>query len=294
MQTRDSHLGLNLSAGFASVAVALVLVGLKLWALASTGALSVAASLADNVMDLLVSSAGLGAILYAARPADDDHAFGHSSIEDIASLGQAVLVSVSAFVIAGAASLRLISANPPALAAEGEGIVVMLVSVVLTGALVLWQSRVAARTGNKVVAADRLHYLGDLFPTLGAILALWLSARFGWSQVDSVIAILAAAYMLRGAAGIGLDAFHALMDRSASPEVLAELAEIAANHPGVLGFHDLKTRTAGSKLFVNLHVELDGAQSLDAAHAIAAALKARMTEAFPRSEIIIHQDVWRG
>lgn len=294
MQTRDSHLGLNLSAGFASVAVALVLVGLKLWALASTGALSVAASLADNVMDLLVSSAGLGAILYAARPADDDHAFGHSSIEDIASLGQALLVSVSAFVIAGAASLRLISADPPALASEGEGIVVMLVSVVLTGALVLWQSRVAARTGNKVVAADRLHYLGDLFPTLGAILALWLSARFGWSQVDSVIAILAAAYMLRGAASIGLDAFHALMDRSASPEVLAELEAIAANHPGVLGFHDLKTRTAGSKLFVNLHVELDGAQSLAAAHAIAAALKARITEAFPRSDVIIHQDVWRG
>ena len=294
MQTRDSHLGLNLSAGFASVAVALVLVGLKLWALSSTGALSVAASLADNVMDLLVSSAGLGAILYAARPADDDHAFGHSSIEDIASLGQALLVSVSAFVIAGAASLRLISADPPALASEGEGIVVMLVSVVLTGALVLWQSRVAARTGNKVVAADRLHYLGDLFPTLGAILALWLSARFGWSQVDSVIAILAAAYMLRGAASIGLDAFHALMDRSASPEVLAELEAIAANHPGVLGFHDLKTRTAGSKLFVNLHVELDGAQSLAAAHAIAAALKARITEAFPRSDVIIHQDVWRG
>lgn len=294
MQTRDSHLGLNLSAGFASVAVALVLVGLKLWALASTGALSVAASLADNVMDLLVSSAGLGAILYAARPADDDHAFGHSSIEDIASLGQALLVSVSAFVIAGAASLRLIATEPPALAAEGEGIAVMLVSVVLTGALVLWQSRVAARTGNKVVAADRLHYLGDLFPTLGAILALWLSARFGWSQVDSVIAILAAAYMLRGAASIGLDAFHALMDRSASPEVLAELEAIAANHPGVLGFHDLKTRTAGSKLFVNLHVELDGAQSLAAAHAIAAALKARITEAFPRSEVIIHQDVWRG
>ena len=99
---------------------------------------------------------------------------------------------------------------------------------------------------------------------------------------------------MRGAASIGLDAFHALMDRSASPEVLAELEAIAANHPGVLGFHDLKTRTAGSKLFVNLHVELDGAQSLAAAHAIAAALKARITEAFPRSDVIIHQDVWRG
>lgn len=294
MQSRDSHLALNLSAGIASVAVALVLVALKIWALAATGALSVAASLADSVMDLMVSGAGLGAILYAARPADDDHAFGHSSIEDIASLGQALLVAGSALLIAGAAVGRLIAPAPPALAAEAGGIAVMLVSALLTGALVLWQARVAARTGNKVVAADRLHYLGDLLPTLGAILALGLSARFGWVRTDSVIAILAAAYMLRGAAGIGLEAFHALMDRSASPEVLAELASIAARHPGVLGFHDLKTRTAGSKLFVNLHVELDGAQSLAAAHAISAALKARMTAAFPRSEIIIHQDVWRG
>jgi ferrous-iron efflux pump FieF len=84
---------LNLSAGLASVLVALVLVALKFWALQETGALSVAASLADSALDLLVSMTGLMAIIYAARPADDDHRFGHTSAEDLAALGQALLLA---------------------------------------------------------------------------------------------------------------------------------------------------------------------------------------------------------
>ena len=285
---------LNLSAGLASVSVAGVLVALKLWALIETGALSIAASLADSAMDLLISAAGLGAIIYAARPADDDHAFGHSSVEDLASLGQAVFVAGSGLAILWAALARLAGGGASGLAEEQTGIWVMAVSATITLALVGWQARVARRTGNKVVAADMLHYVGDLLPTLGAILALVLSARFGWGRVDSVIAIIAALVMLRGAAKIGIAGWHALMDRQASPEVIESLTEIAQIWPGVRGFHDLKTRTAGAKLFVQLHIELDGAQSLEAAHDIAASLKRAILEAHPNADVIIHMDVAQG
>lgn len=285
---------LNLSAGLASVSVAGVLVALKLWALIATGALSIAASLADSAMDLLISAAGLGAIIYAARPADDDHAFGHSSVEDLASLGQAVFVAGSGVAILWAAVLRLSGDAAPQLADEQTGIWVMAASATITLLLVGWQARVARRTGNKVVAADMLHYLGDLLPTLGAILALVLSARFGWGRVDSVIAIIAALVMLRGAAKIGIAGWHALMDRQASPEVIESLTEIAQIWPGVRGFHDLKTRTAGAKLFVQLHIELDGDQSLEAAHDIAASLKRAILEAHPNADVIIHMDVAQG
>ena len=77
---------LNLSAGLASVLVAGLLVALKLWALGETGALSVAASLADSAMDLMVSLGAMTAIFYAARPPDEDHVFGHNSAEDLAAL----------------------------------------------------------------------------------------------------------------------------------------------------------------------------------------------------------------
>lgn len=284
---------LNLSAGLASVGVAAVLVVLKLWALWATGALSIAASLADSAMDLFVSAAGLAAIIYAARPADDDHTFGHSAIEDLVSLGQAIFVAASGGLILWVSTERLMSPSVP-LAAEGAGIAVMAVSAGLTAALVLWQRRVARLTGNKVVAADMLHYVGDLLPTLGAILALGLSARFGWSRADSVIAIFAAALMLRGALQIGLSSWHALMDRAAPADVVQGIAEIAAASPGVRGFHDLRTRTAGARIFVQLHIELDGAQSLDAAHAIARSLKRAIREAYPQADVIIHMDVWQG
>jgi ferrous-iron efflux pump FieF len=126
MSRRNTHL--NLSAGMASASVALVLVGLKLWALGETHALSVAASLADSAMDMMVSVGGLAAIWYAARPADEDHAFGHSSAEDLAALGQSLFIMVSGGIITWAAIARLVAEQPPELAAEGKGIVVMTVA----------------------------------------------------------------------------------------------------------------------------------------------------------------------
>jgi len=284
---------LNLSAGLASVGTAAVLVALKLWALWATGALSIAASLADSAMDLLVSSAGLVAIVYAARPADDDHTFGHSSVEDLVSLGQAIFVAASGGLILWAGVQRLFAPSVP-LAAEGAGMIVMAASALLTAALVLWQRRVAALTGNKVVAADMLHYVGDLLPTLGAMLALFLSARFGWARADSFIAILAAGLMLRGALQIGIASWHALMDRAAPAEVVQGIANIADLWPGVRGHHDLRTRTAGARVFVQIHIELDGEQTLEAAHAIARSLKRAICEAYPQADVIIHMDVWQG
>jgi len=284
---------LNLSAGLVSVMVAAVLVILKMWALGETGALSVAASLADSAMDLMVSIGAAAAIVYAARPADEDHAFGHTSAEDLAALGQALFILISAGVIATAAVLRLLSDSPQPLQAQGPGMVVMGLSIALTLALVLWQGRVARRTGSRVVAADRLHYLGDLLPNLGALVSLWASTRFGLGAIDSVVALGAAGMLVLGALRIGKGAWDALMDRRADPALITGIAEIARNWPGVRGFHDLKTRTAGSRVFVNLHIELDGEQTLREAHAIGAALRRAILTAYPQADVIIHKDVAR-
>ena len=291
--TIPSTTRLNLSAAAASVSVAVILVLLKLWALGETGALSVAASLADSAMDMMVSIGAMAAIFYAARPPDEDHAFGHTSAEDIAALGQAIFILISASVITAAAILRLASPQPDRLMAEGRGMAVMAVSVALTLALVLWQGRVARRTGNRVVEADRLHYLGDLLPNIGAIVSLWASARYGLYQIDSVVALGAAALLALGAVRIGKAAFDALMDRRADPRIIEGIARIASDWPGVHGYHDLKTRTAGSRVFVNLHIELDGDQPLREAHDIGASLRRAILQAYPQTDVIIHKDVVR-
>ncbi|MGO4908104.1 cation diffusion facilitator family transporter [Pseudorhodobacter sp. W20_MBD10_FR17] len=284
---------LNLSAGLASVLVAGLLVVVKLWALGETGALSVAASLADSAMDLMVSLGAMAAIFYAARPPDEDHVFGHNSAEDLAALGQSLFILISSGVITWAAVARLITARPERLMAEGSGIVAMVLSILLTLALIGWQSRVARLTGNKVVKADRLHYLGDLLPNLGAIASLWASSRFGLIQIDSIMALAAAGMLAIGALKIGKGAWDALMDRAADPEVIEGIATLAREWPGVHGFHDLKTRMAGSKVFVHLHIELDGTLTLREAHDIGAGLRRTILLAYPQTDVIIHKDVAR-
>ncbi|WP_245902489.1 cation diffusion facilitator family transporter [Pararhodobacter marinus] len=281
---------LNMSAGLASVGVAVTLVVLKLWALIATGALSVAASLADNALDVMMSVGALAAIAYAARPADSDHTFGHSSAEDLAALAQSALVLTSALVIMAMALSRLFAAEARPPAEEGWGIVVMLVSVVLTIALVLWQRYVARATGNKVVAADSLHYLGDLLPTLGVLAALATSALWGLSRVDSIVAALAALWLARSGLKIGREAWNALMDHAAAPEVVQRINVIAADWPGITGHHDVKTRMAGSRTFISLHVELDGRQTLNEAHAVADGLEHKLEAEIPGAEVIIHLD----
>ncbi len=282
---------LTLTAGAASVGMAALLVALKLWALGETGALSVAASLADSAMDLMMSLAAMAALIYAAKPADEDHAFGHTSAEDLAALGQAIFILISAAIIAFAASQRLLDPTSAPLQSQGRGMVVMGLSVVLTLGLVVWQGRVARRTGSKVVAADRLHYLGDLLPNIGAFASLWASSTFGMGQIDSIVAIGAAVMLSLGALRIGKGAWDALMDRRADPDIIADIGRIAGNWPGVHGYHDLKTRTAGSRIFVNLHIELDGNQTLRDAHGIGAGLRRAILQAYPQADVIIHKDV---
>lgn len=286
------HSRLNTLAAVASVSVAGVLLLAKLWAFAVTGSLAVAATMADSALDLMMSLFALLAIRYAAQPPDEDHAFGHSSAEDLASLAQSAVILVSGGVIAGAAVSRLLETEHEALAAETAGIAVMLFAIVLTLALVSFQRYVAVRTGNKVVAADSLHYLGDLVPNIGAILSLLAARYLGLVFLDSVVALLAAGIMALGALRIGKGALDALMDRQAPAGTIEGIAEIVRAHPGVRGHHDLKTRMAGSQIFVTLHIELDGSQTLHEAHDIGAALRQRIIAAYPHADVTIHKDVW--
>ncbi|MGG7567509.1 cation diffusion facilitator family transporter [Rhodovulum sp. DZ06] len=282
---------INRAAGAAAVSTATLLVALKLWAFVDTGALSIAASLADSALDLLASMAGLVAVIYAARPPDEDHAFGHTSAEDLAALGQAAMVSISALAIgAGAVSRLSMDEGAPPLESEGVGIAVMAVSMALTGALILLQGWAAKRTGSKVIAADRLHYLGDLLPNAGALAALAVSARWGIGHVDAVVALAAAIGLLLGAGKIGAGAWHALMDRAADPDVVARIAEICDGIEGLAGWHDLKTRTSGARLFIQIHVEIDGRLTLDEAHERGERLRRAVEGALPNAEVLVHKD----
>jgi ferrous-iron efflux pump FieF len=201
-----------------------------------------------------------------------------------------LFIIASAGVITFAAVMRLLAGDSVMPQQEEKGIAVVVFAIVVTGGLVFWQRRVAVKTGNKVVAADSLHYIGDMVPNLGAVVALYASSRFGLNEIDSVVAIGAALFMAFGAIRIGKAAWDALMDRRADPAMLEGIAKIAGSYPGVHGFHDLKSRQAGSRVFVNLHIELDGDQTLTEAHAIGAGLRRAIIAAYPNADVLIHKD----
>jgi ferrous-iron efflux pump FieF len=284
----DPSQRLNLMAGAASVGTALLLVAAKGWAFYQTGSLSIATSLVDSALDFIVSTMGLIGIFYAAKPPDDEHAFGHTSVEDLFALGQAILVALSAGTIAWQAFARLPA--PALLTSETAGLAVMGISIVATLALVIFQGRIAARTGSRIVAADRLHYLSDLLPVAGAMIALFASMRYGIAWLDPVIALIACGILLLGAWRIGGSAWDALMDRRADRAQIARIELILAGFPGVAGFHDLKTRTAGSRIFVQVHLELNGDLTLHEAHAIGSRAKRAILQAVPEADVLIHKD----
>ncbi len=285
--TTDAH-RLNLSAAAASITVALVLIAIKTWAQIETGALSIVASLVDSVLDLMIAGANLAAMLYAARPADDDHTFGHTAAEDIVALAQAAIVGVSGLLIFYGGVRRLF--EPVVIGAETTGIAVMLAALVLTGALVWWQKRVARRTGSRIVDADSAHYISDFAPNLAAIVALGASKFLGVVTLDSVLAMAAALWILRTAWRIGSGAIDGLMDREAPVGLVSEIAAIARAAPGIRGFHDLRTRMSGTRLFVQLHVEIDGDLPLREAHDIGERLRREILKSGRDIDVIIHTD----
>jgi ferrous-iron efflux pump FieF len=279
---------LRLVAAVASVSVALTLIVVKLAAWVITDSVSILASLIDSVLDAFASIVTLIGVRHAMRPADTAHRFGHGKAEPLAAFLQAAFVAGSALILAFEAAKRLINPQP---IAHGEiGIAVMAFAILLTGGLVAFQWFVIRRTGSIAISADSLHYRADLLVNLAVIVALVIMQATGAWFVDPLFAFGIVAFLLYGAAGVGRKALDMLMDRELPEEDRARIRRIVLAHPRTRGLHDLRTRSAGTDRFIELHLELDGQLTLDDAHEITDEVERQLARAFPNAEIILHQE----
>jgi ferrous-iron efflux pump FieF len=277
---------LRLATG-ASVATAMLLIGAKLGAWLLTGAVSVLASLVDSLMDAAASAINLLAVRLSLQPADAEHRFGHGKAEPLAGLAQATFIAGSALFLLLQAAERLLHPRP--LEALGVGLGVMAFAIAATLALLALQRHVIRRTGSTAIRADSLHYATDLLTNGSILLALGL-AQLGWPVVDPVFALGVAAYILYSAWRIGLEALQLLMDRELPGATRRAILDAALAQDQVLGAHDLRSRSSGQTVFVQLHVELDGDLSLRRAHAVGAAVAERIRAVVPEAEVLIHTD----
>lgn len=281
------HARLMRQATSAALATALLLALAKAVAWWLSGSVSLLAGLTDSLLDGAASLLNLIAVHYALRPADEDHRYGHGKAEALAGLAQALFIGASSVLVTLQAIERL--QHPQPLGAQALGIAVMLLSLGMTIALLLFQRHVIRITGSTAIRADSLHYRSDLLLNSGILLALVL-AGLGWQRLDPLFGLGIAAYILWSAISIVREAVAVLMDEALPADVNERMQALACAVPGVLGAHDLRTRISGTRWFVQLHLELPGELSLSEAHRRCEAVEQAIHAAYPRAEVLVHAD----
>jgi ferrous-iron efflux pump FieF len=279
---------LRRQATMASLAVAATLIIAKLIAYFLTDSVSVLSSLLDSAMDFAASAVTAYGVAKAMRPPDHDHRYGHGKAEPLAAFAQASIIIGSSLLLGWQAILRLYHPRP--LENEMAGYIVMGLAVVLTVGLVLFQQHVVRKTGSIAIGADRLHYVGDVAINIAVIIAFALHSLTGMQWFDPAFALAIVSALLVSAFQILKKSLHALMDSELPQEERVRILAIVERQPGVIGGHDMRTRTDGENIFIDLHVEMDGDISLRAAHELSERIVAAVVHEIPNADIMIHQD----
>lgn len=275
-------------ASVVAIAAATALVGLKIAAYTHTGSLAMLSALADSLLDIGMSLVNFFAIRAALMPPDAEHRFGHGKAEALAALLQAGFIVLSALWLIYESVHRLW--YPEIVTAPLWAAISMALALVITQALVAYQSYVVRRTGSLAVKADRAHYQTDSMvngTVLVAMLLIYAGAPF-W--LDSATAAILAAYLVFTSRSILLQALDVLLDRELPETVRERVIAIIRADQEVIDFHDLRTRMAGPNYFIQFHLELLPALTLDQAHAIADRIECAIVQQWPQAQVSIHQE----
>lgn len=271
-----------------SVATAGVLVLIKGGVWLISGSVALLASAADSGLDLIASLATFYAVRYAQAPPDAEHRFGHGKAEAFASLVQAGLVFASAALIGQEAILHI--RHPTPVANEGWAVAVMAVSTGLTGLLIMAQGRVLKQTSSVAVSGDRAHYMTDVASNLIALAGIAAAAWLGFNSLDAIAGLIVAALLLWAAIGVFREASGQLMDHELPDADRARIVELVSQDPRLSDVHQLRTRASGPFIHMQMHVDIDPALTLEAAHRLIVEAETRILAEFPQADILIHAD----
>ncbi len=271
-----------------SVATATILIVVKAIAWRASDSVAILASLSDSALDLVASLITLFAIRYAQTPPDAEHRFGHGKAEAFSSLMQGGLVFASGALVGREAVQAFLHPRP---VEHGlAGVVVMVVSIVLTLGLITAQGRVLKASGSIAIAGDRAHYAADLASNAVALVGVAAAAWLGLSWVDAAAGLVVALWLIWGAIGVFREASNQLLDHELPEEDRARILELATADPRILGIHQLRTRASGPYVHMQMHADLDADISLAEAHTVMVEAENRLLEAFPAADILIHPD----
>ncbi len=270
-----------------------ILFVLKLTAGIITNSVSIVASALDSFMDILASGFNYFAIKIADTPADDLHQFGHSKAEALASFTQSILIGISGLYLIVEGIKRLFAKNTHE--HIEAGIIIMILSMIITSALVLYMRHAANITKSLALKADSYHYITDIASNAIIIITLYTSHVKHWYFLDPVLCIALAFFILRTSYHILFNAADILMDKQIPEAERTAIKKILENHihAEINGYHGFRTRRAGKTYFAEFHIECGDTMSLSQAHETGQKIETQIRQLFPNIEVMVHLDLNR-
>ena len=271
-----------------TILVAIAVLALKLLAWRLTDSVALMSDALESLVNVGGAIMAWMAVHYAKRPADAGHPFGHYKAEYFSAVIEGIMIIIAALLIVQQSVQAL--GNLGATADWGRaGLLVNGIALVLN---LIW-ARVLIRCGgglnSPALIAGGRHLMSDVWTSVGVLLGLVLALVTGWTILDPLLALFVAVNILREGYGVVASSVNGLMD-SAAPEEERARIEGLLHHAatGALQVHGLKTRRAGVALFVEFHMVVDGAMTVQASHMICDTIEEAIQQAFPEAQVIIH------
>jgi cation diffusion facilitator family transporter len=274
-------------AALGSIAVAMVVLGLKLLAYWRTGSVALYSDALESIVNLVTAVAALYAVHVANQPADRQHQFGHHKAEYFSAVLEGVLIVLAALLIFREAYDALLA--PRSINQPLQGILINGVATAINAGWSYFLISWGRRQRSPALVADGWHLLTDVVTSVGVLVGLGLVALTGWQILDPALAALVAANILWAGWKLVKESMSGLMDEAVTAEVARHIRQvISTNAEGAIEAHDVKTRTAGRVTFIEFHLVVPGKMTVAASHVICDRIETALTEAVHGAQVLIH------
>ncbi len=271
----------------ATVAVAVLVLGIKYAAYYVTGSVALFSDALESIVNVVAGLIALWAVTVSYKPADSDHPFGHTKAEYFSAVVEGVLIVLAALLILREAWDAYLV--PRTLEAPAMGIAINGVATVINA---VWATHLIRRGREKrspALAADGRHIMADVVTSVGVLAGLLVATATGWTILDPAMAALVALNILREGYHVVTHSLSGLMDQAMDPAEEGAVREIiSARAEGAIEVHDLKTRLAGRAMFIEFHMVVPGAMTVGAAHVICDRIEDALQAAFADATVLIH------
>jgi cation diffusion facilitator family transporter len=264
------------------------LIALKLVAGAVTGSVAIVTEAIHSAIDLIASCIAYFSVRQAEEPADAGHRYGHEKFENVAAAAEGVLILVGSGVILFTSVRSLV--NGPHLESLGFGIGVIGFAAIVNMFVSGWLYRRADATQSPALEADAAHLRTDAFTSLGVLVGLALVHWTGAEWLDPVVALVIAVAIVTTGLRLVARSWRVLVDEALPEDELAAIQAAIADFPSgeVVGYHQVRTRRAGARRYVDLHVQFRQGTTLERAHQIAHELQAEIESRLHGADVLIH------